>query len=211
MSKAASIAQFTMAALGAVVCPATFIGLYDYCDRTPEFEFAPQIMGFLIGMAVAIPWSFVVLSVFLHMLANDGDETASGEAPRPHGLRWLAIPLAAAIYAAIGLVLFRGQYIDNTVFYLASRFAPYFFALLLCTFAAMWIANVRKAELRAGSRETIRDLAPFAAIAVVWAEKLAFGRISSLDVLFAPAFAAILAAVAALRIRKGRAQASPGS
>ena len=209
MSKDMSIEQLVLAASGAFVCPAPFIGLYDYCNRTAEFEAGGQVMGFLLGMALAIPWSFVAMTLSLPMLANDGEPTTPGEAPRPRGLRWSAIPLATALYAAIGFVVFRGQMFDNTLFYLASRFSPYFFALLLCTLAAMRAASFPR--LRAVASERARDCAPFVAIAVVWAEKLAFGRISSLDLLFAPAFAAILAAVAALRIRKGRAQASPGS
>ena len=195
------VPQTILSILGTIACPAAFLHLYDSCDR--ESEFAAQFWGFAAGMTLAALWVFLTWAVDMQ-----AREPEPGEPAKPRGRRlpkpppgWSILPLAAVIYAALGAFLFRGQYIDNTVFYLVTRFAPYFFAMTFALLAASWIAEIHGGELRRGVKSRI--VPPFVAIAVVGIEKLAIGRVSALDALFLPTVVVLFAALATIfRLKK---------
>ncbi len=84
--------------------------------------------------------------------------------------------VACAAYFAIGFVVFHGMYIGNTIFYLTSRFAAYFFSIFFSLLSCLLVLS--KKNIRAS---IFILLVPSA---VILFEKLLWGRITVLDISF---------------------------
>ena len=173
--------------VSAVLCPLPYILLLDEFSR--ESEFGPQVLGFALASAGIFVYCAIFLPVLLFfsfVLKRDGLLQADDKWTK----QLLIFGLTACIvYFAIGTVCFQGMYFDNTIFYLVSRFAPYFVAMLFCLLASIFTTSSANS-----SKAPVKRIVPIFPPLFVVIEKFFIGRITHIDILFAVAYLAIYAA-----------------
>lgn len=163
-----------VALASAVLCPLSFILLLDKYTRTSEFS--PQFSGFVFAslgtllyclmILVALWFCFVVLKRRSSLLFDF----------RTLKLLFIFCSVVCMAYFAAGFVVFQGMYVENTIFYLTSRFSAYFFSIFFSLLSYLLILS--KKNIRASM---FILLVPSA---VILFEKLLFGRITVLDISF---------------------------
>lgn len=166
----------------AILCPLPYILLLDEYSR--ESEFAPQILGFAfasIGVFVYCAFFFSALLFCCFSLKNHGQWIVDKKWAKKVLLLGI---VDFAVYMVIGFGKFRGLDTENTVFYLISRFAPYFISMVFCFLASVFsLSNV----CCIGKIQTKWILACLPLI-IVLAEKIYLGRVSDIDMLFGIAY-----------------------
>ena len=122
--------------VSAVLCPLPFIFLLDEFSR--EIEFGPQFLGFALASAGTFAYCTILLPILLFFsLVLKRDERLLVDDKWAKRLFIFGLTVCI-VYIAIGLVCFQGMYLDNTAFYLASRFAPYFISIVFCLLASIF-------------------------------------------------------------------------
>ena len=162
----------------AILCPLPYILLLDEYSR--ESEFAPQILGFAfasIGVFVYCVIFFSALLFCYFSLKNKG----LWQIEKKWTKQILLFGLILAVsYIVIGIGEFHGMYVENTVFYLISRFAPYFISIVFCFLASVLVSSNK---LCCG-RIRVKWIMLCIPLATVAAEKFFLGRISDIDIHF---------------------------
>ena len=187
-----AIASITSASL----CPLPYILLQDEYSR--ESEFAPQILGFAFACIGVFAYCAVFLSVLLFCyfsLKNKGLWQIEKTWTKKVSL--LGVILAAS-YIIIGVGLFHGMYVENTAFYLISRFAPYFISIAFCMLASVLISS----NIRCCGMVPVKWMIPCFSLIIVLAEKFFLGRISDIDIAFGVAYLVIYAIFAGVCFKK---------
>ena len=166
----------------AILCPLPYILLLDEYSR--ESEFAPQIMGFgfaSLGVFAYCAFFFSALLFCYFSLKNKGLWQIEEKWTKP--LLFFGLILAA-IYTVIGIGEFQGMYTENTVFYLVSRFSPYFFSIVFCLLASILVPS----NTLCCGKVRMKWILSCLPLVIVMAEKFFLGRISEIDTLFGIAY-----------------------
>jgi len=162
----------------AILCPLPYILLLDEFSR--ESEFAPQILGFAfasIGVFIYCAIFFSALLFCYFSLKNNG----LWQIEKKWAKYVLLFGLILAVsYMVVGMNSFQGMYIENTTFYLISRFAPYFISMAFCFLASVFTSS----NVCCIGRIQAKWMLPCLPLIIVVAEKLCLGRVSDIDVLF---------------------------
>ena len=162
----------------AILCPLPYILLLDEFSR--ESEFAPQILGFGIASLGVLAYCAVFFSALLFCyfsLKNKGLWQIEKKWTKPVLLLGLIL---AASYMVIGIGTFQGMYVENTVFYLISRFTPYFISIVFCLLASVFTSS----NVNCIGRIQVKWILPCLPLIIIAAEKLCLGRVSDIDMLF---------------------------
>ena len=182
--------------VSAVLCPLPFIFLLDEFSR--ESEFGPQFLGFALASAGTFAYCAILLPILLFFsLVLKRDERLLVDDKWAKRLFIFGLTVCV-VYIAIALVCFQGMYLDNTAFYLASRFAPYFISIAFCFLASIF------ATYKNNSKMPVNQTIPCFPPLFVIAEKIFIGRITHIDILFAVAYLVIYAILAGVQKESDR-------
>lgn len=186
-------AHFAYASLAsAVLCSLPYILLLDEYSR--ESEFAPQIVGYFIASFGVLIYYAIFASVLLwryFVLKNNGGSSMDKHWAK--SLFYFGI-VVSSLYMCIGIVCFQGMYFDNTIFYLVSRFAPYFVSIFFCLLASIFVTSSAN-----GNKVPFKQIIPCFPPLFVLVEKIFIGRITCIDILFAIAYLIIYAIFVGVR------------
>ena len=171
----------------AILCPLPYILLLDEYSR--ESEFAPQILGFAFASLGVFVYCAIFCSVFLFCyfsLKNKGLWEIEKKWTKQVFLLGLTL---IASYAVVGIGVFQGMYAENTVFYLMSRFAPYFISMVFGFLASILMSP----NVLCCGKVRVKWMVPCFPLLVVASEKLFLGRFSDIDIIFEIAYFVIYA------------------
>ena len=171
----------------AILCPLPYILLLDEFSR--ESEIAPQILGFGIASLGVLAYCAVFFSALLFCyfsLKNKGLWQIEKNWTKPVLLLGLIL---AASYMVIGIGTFQGMYVENTVFYLISRFTPYFISIVFCLLASILVSS----NIFCCGKVRVKWAMPCFPLVIIAAEKFFLGRFSDIDFLFGIAYLVIYA------------------
>lgn len=182
--------------VSAVLCPLPFIFLLDEFSR--ESEFGPQFLGFALASAGTFAYCAILLPILLFFsLVLKRDERLLVDDKWAKRLFIFGLTVCI-VYIAIGLVCFQGMYLDNTAFYLASRFAPYFISIVFCLLASIFSISKNSRKI------SVKQIIPCFPPLLILAEKIFVGRITHIDILFAVAYLVIYAMFAGIQKESDR-------
>ena len=182
--------------VSAVLCPLPFILLLDEFSR--ESEFGPQVVGFVLAGVGTFAYCAILLPILLFFsLVLKRDERLLVDDNWAKMLFIFGLTVCI-VYITIGLVCFQGMYLDNTAFYLASRFAPYFISIVFCLLASIF------ATYKNNHKVSVKQIIPCFPPLFVIVEKIFIGRITHIDILFAVAYLVIYAILAGVQKESNR-------
>ncbi len=114
-----------VALASAVLCPLSFILLLDKYTRASEFS--PQFFGFVFAFLGTFAYCLIVLAALWFCFVVLKRRSSLLFDFRTLKLLFIFGSVVCMAYFAVGFVVFQGMYVGNTIFYLTSRFAAYFF------------------------------------------------------------------------------------